>query len=640
MGADGNNEFGSLTDVTEGSTDSFAEDPAFSPDGTRIAYAQDTSGPPRLLDGGYRPDIYSIYSMDVNGGGKRLLSDELSGGVRPDDNNDSSRFPTWSPDGTKIAFVQAEAETGNSPAVYIVNDTGTGLTRLATGVGPTFSPDGTRIFYAGDCGGSSGFCSMALDGSDKFETGLPIPDELSPDGTRMATGGGDIVVSDLDGSNSINLTSHLGSTLQTDPTFSPDGTQIAFAHRPEGGGQGIYSINVDGTNMHELTYPEPVSTDTELGSAYNESPDWGRIPCEDDSPAAADEGSEVEEPVDPSVGARRVSARTGANSPNRPAPSLAQRASDGSGGPPRAMTLEPGAAVAGAAILIRGRHLGGKRVRATVAGESAKLTKARGRSLSLVVPDVDPGPHRVVLHRGERSSSARLRVLRPFNGDLDSELDEASATIASIGPDGGEISAQGADGTSYLLQIPAGALVTEQAIKMTPVKRFKGLPLSGPAAGVELSPDGLALAVPAKLTITGAGNFGGSTVGFGTGEDGFEVSEPLGIGNTLVIEIEHFSGHGGAEAAEADIANILNPLLVRPGNFSPAVLAHLFELLLIWDERYSTPFVNLKPPKFCDRHPVCGQVVDKALRSLRSLISRLLLPRILTSNPGLDPRTL
>ncbi len=31
--------------------------------------------------------------------------------------------------------------------------------------------------------------------------------------------------------------------------------------------------------------------------------------------------------------------------------------------------------------------------------------------------------------------------------------------------------------------------------------------------------------------------------------------------------------------------------------------------------------MNLKPPKFCDRHPVCGQVVDKALRSLRSLIT-------------------
>lgn len=81
-------------------------------------------------------------------------------------------------------------------------------------------------------------------------------------------------------------------------------------------------------------------------------------------------------------------------------------------------------------------------------------------------------------------------------------VDDSQAVSARIDPAGGTLTATGADGSRFLLEIPADALVEEIEITMTPIESMEGLPLSeGLAAGVQLEPAGLAFYDFVTLTI-------------------------------------------------------------------------------------------------------------------------------------------
>src|SRR6266852_3753140 len=127
--------------------------------------------------------------------------------------------PMLSPDGAKIVYC-SQRETIYSE-IYVVNTDGTGakkLTNINTGdaCGPAWSLDGKRIaFYA-------------------FAQTSP---SRNPE----------IWVMDADGSNLKRLTDH-----GMDPTWSPDGRQIAFSSRRDGIFQ-IYVMNSDVSNVRRLT---------------------------------------------------------------------------------------------------------------------------------------------------------------------------------------------------------------------------------------------------------------------------------------------------------------------------------------------------------------------------------------------------
>jgi TolB protein len=95
-------------------TAELSEQPAWSPDGKKIAFAS-------MEDG-------EIYAMNVDGSGRTRLTDIPSYEHWP---------PTWSPDGKRIAFTSEDKEGSE---IYVMNSDGSGLTKLTDTLAEDFYP--------------------------------------------------------------------------------------------------------------------------------------------------------------------------------------------------------------------------------------------------------------------------------------------------------------------------------------------------------------------------------------------------------------------------------------------------------------------------------------------------------------------
>ena len=120
---------GSTTQLT--STPGLEIDPAISPDGKWIAYS------------GGRPDRMRIYVRPASGGDAVEISGESTR---------FHRWPSWSPDGTQLAFLAIDGDRfGNTGKLFVVPALGGArrlvadrLTYFST---PAWSPDSQRIAY-------------------------------------------------------------------------------------------------------------------------------------------------------------------------------------------------------------------------------------------------------------------------------------------------------------------------------------------------------------------------------------------------------------------------------------------------------------------------------------------------------------
>ena len=156
-----------------------------------------------------------------------------------------------------------------------------------------------------------------------------------------------------------------------------------------------------------------------------------------------------------------------------------------------------------------------------------------------------------------RAAKKRVEILKGFGKPkprkITLQLDPARSDTSQVSPEaGGFLFTTAADGTSYSLSIPPGALASPLEITMTPVVGIQGLPGAGFAGGVQMGPDGLALLSPATLTIQPAAGVPerASLFGwFGTGND-FHL-EPHQAGTPLELSITHFSGAGASSTPPA-----------------------------------------------------------------------------------------
>jgi len=152
----------------------------------------------------------------------------------------------------RIAFV---SNRENVERIYTMNPDGSGLTKLTNGphqLQPSWSPDGTKIAYMDRLNDATALYLMNADGSDSKLLASNIFHNVnlawSPDGTKIAfcsekrSAEFSLHVIDVDGSHDVRLAEGSGSA-----TWSPDGKQIAFTTF-----QGIDLINADGSDRKQL----------------------------------------------------------------------------------------------------------------------------------------------------------------------------------------------------------------------------------------------------------------------------------------------------------------------------------------------------------------------------------------------------
>ncbi len=164
--------------------------------------------------------------MNANGTGQTNLT---PGAVTTGQANEGTS-PTWSPDGTRIAF---SSDRDGMPQVYVMDANGGEWRPVSDGWGeyPAWSPDGEWIAYAAYVGGTT--------------------PEGDPDY--------DVFVVNDDGTAATNITDDPDS-YDGYPTWSPDGRLIAFTSdrhtrrgEPRGRGFELYTMARDGTGIARLT---------------------------------------------------------------------------------------------------------------------------------------------------------------------------------------------------------------------------------------------------------------------------------------------------------------------------------------------------------------------------------------------------
>jgi hypothetical protein len=209
---------------------------------------------------------------------------------------------------------------------------------------------------------------------------------------------------------------------------------------------------------------------------------------------------------------------------------------------PAAPSLEIGQALQLAATVLddRGQTMAGQSITWSTSDVARVTVNQSG-----LATGVSLGSAVITARTGNIQASVTANVVRPVLS-----FDEGASVSKVVGPTGGSITAQGANGTTYRLDIPRRALDDSVNITLTPVTSLGATPLHG---AVRMRPSGLRFTLPVTVTVElpSAPANANDVVGFHFSDDGQTLSRyPVAVvGKQLQFLVAHFSGVGGAGPA-------------------------------------------------------------------------------------------
>jgi serine/threonine-protein kinase len=251
--------------------------PAWSPDGSRLAYVAEVDG--------YR----QIFVRTLATGEERRVTHGRRDDIQP----------AWAPDGRRLAFVRAVSDNGKlEPAdlngwysdggdVWTL-DLATGREgRLVAGAfGPSWSPDGARLAFDADWAGprrvwiadaAAGLNPRQLT-SDSSDAVVHAGPRWSPDGRRLVFRRIEKTLSDI-----VTADARTGATtpvthdaaFDLDPAWAADGRRIYFASS-RGGGLNVWRVAV-AADGRAAGAPEQLTTGAGDDVEPTPSPDGRRL---------------------------------------------------------------------------------------------------------------------------------------------------------------------------------------------------------------------------------------------------------------------------------------------------------------------------------------------------------------------------
>jgi TolB protein len=200
-----------------------------------------------------------VYVQDLITGQRRVVANQKG--------NNSA--PAWSPDGNTLAI--ALSKDGNTE-IYSVHADGSGLRRLTNSQAidsePRYSADGQTIYFMSDRSGGPQIYKMSASGGEParvtFNSPYSISPRISSDGKTLAyisqrNGVFSLYAMDMASGQELRLADDA-----TEPSFSPNGKYIMYATH-SGGQRTLAVVSVDGRVKQRLT--------TQAGNI--KEPNWG-----------------------------------------------------------------------------------------------------------------------------------------------------------------------------------------------------------------------------------------------------------------------------------------------------------------------------------------------------------------------------
>ncbi len=234
-----------------------SSNPAWSPDGSQIAFVKDIEDSQGICCHFH----YEIFLMSADGSNQHRLTQP---GVA------EWQRPSWSPDGTKIAFTGSATATG-SFLLYVMNADGSNQKVIGEGLSPSWSPDGSKLavrdfrqMYVLNVDGSG---RTPLAPPQNPATDWDLGPVWSPVGTRIAFARG----VNCDWANGCDSTTiwtvnadgtHLTKVSNMEAPYghnwSPDGTKIILAS-PANDSADLFVMNTDGSGSINITNTPDIS---------------------------------------------------------------------------------------------------------------------------------------------------------------------------------------------------------------------------------------------------------------------------------------------------------------------------------------------------------------------------------------------